>query len=305
MRASSFSSAKVINLLNSYFVPVHMSNQAQDEGSGAPAREKAAKDRIYREALAAGLKAGSVCAYMIAPDGRPVAVAPLNEGVAADPDRLAELLERVIRDLKVAKGDPLVRPKPPSAPAAGADALVLHVVARYLERRGDEYVPHDVKGVLGTKKAGNWANLPSESWVVLSKPQWTKLLPPGDVRPNASWEPDQEVAANVLKHFYPPTENTDLAKNRIDAQPLRARVESIEKGVARARLEGRLRMKHPFYHKDDNNFVEASLIGYLEFDVGKQGVRSLRLVTDDASYGEDGKGGQPFGVAVRAVPPAP
>jgi hypothetical protein len=304
MRASSFSSAKVISLLNSYFVPVHLSNQDHDEDGSAPAEEKAEKNRIYREALAAGLKAGSVCAYLIAPDGRPVAVAPLNENVAADPDRLAELMERVIRELKVAKGDPLVRPKPPSAPAGRADALVLHVVARYLERRGDEYVPYDVKEVLGTKKASNWANLPSESWVVLSKSQWTKLLPPDDVRVNTSWEPNKEAAAKVLKHFYPPTEDTDLTKNRIDEQPLQARVESIEKGIARARLEGRLKMKHPFYHKDDNSFVEANLIGYLEFDVDTQGVRSLRLVTDNARYGEDGNGAQPFGAAVRAVPPA-
>jgi hypothetical protein len=63
-------------------------------------------------------------------------------------------------------------------------------------------------------------------------------------------------------------------------------------------------MKHPFYYKNDNNFIVAGLIGYLEFDVGKQGVRSLRLVTDNARYGEDGKGGQPFGAVVRAVPPA-
>jgi hypothetical protein len=304
MRASSLSSAKVIGLLNSYFVPVHRSNQDRDKDGSGPAEEKAAVNRIYRQALAAGLKASSVCAYLIAPDGRPVAVAPLNENVAADPDRLAGLMKRVIRELKVAKGDPLVRPKPPSAPPAGADALVLHVVARYLERRGDEYVPHDVKKVLGTRRAGNWANLPSEGWIVLNKSQWTKLLPPGAVRLNTSWEPDKAVVANVLKHFYPPTEDTDLAKNRIDQQPLQARVESIEKGVARARLEGRLRMKHPFYHKDDNNFVEASLVGYLEFDVGKQGVRSLRLVTDNARYGGDVNGVQPFGAAVRVVPPA-
>src|SRR5262245_1420488 len=304
MRASSFSSAKVISLLNGYFVPVHMSNQDHDEDGSAPPGEKAAKNRIYHEALAAGLKAGSVCAYMIAPDGRPVAVAPLNENVAADPDRLAALMERVIRELKVTKGDPLVRPKPRSAPPAGADALVLHVVARYLERREGEYVPYDVKKVLGTKKAGNWGNLPSEGWVVLSKSQWTKLLPDSDVRRNTSWEPDREVVAKVLTHFYPPTENTDLAKNRIDRQALQARVESIEKGVARARLEGQLRMKHPFYHKDDKNFVETSLVGSLEFDAGKQGVRLLHLVTDDARYGGDMSSVQPFGTAVRIVPPA-
>src|SRR5262245_23910352 len=191
MRASSFSSAKVIGLLNSYFVPVHLSNQDLGEDGGAPPEEKAARNRIYREALAAGLKASTVCAYMIAPDGRPVAVAPLNESVAADPDRLAGLMERVVGELKVAKGDPLVRPKPPSAPPAGADALVLHVVARYLQRRGDEDIPYDVKQLLGTRKAHDWGNLPSEGWVVLSKSQWTKLLPTGDVGPDSSWEPDK------------------------------------------------------------------------------------------------------------------
>jgi hypothetical protein len=304
MRASSFSSAKVISLLNNYFVPVHMSNQDHDADGSAPPEVKAEKNRIYRDALAAGLKAGTVCAYMIAPDGRPVAVAPLNQNVAGDPDRLAELMERVIQELKVAKGDLLARPTPPSAPPADADALVLHVVARYLERRGDDYVPHNVKELLGTKKAHNWANLPSEGWVVLSRSEWTKLLPTGDVRMNDSWEPDKKVVTKVLNQFYPPTENTDLATNRIDEQPLQARVEAIENGVARARLEGRLKMKHPFYHKDDNNFVEAGLLGYLEFDVGKRGIRSLRLVTDNARYGDIAGSAQPFGAAVRAVPPA-
>src|SRR5262249_5907370 len=160
-----------------------MNNQDHGEDGSAPAEEKAAKNRIYRESLAAGLKAGTVCAYLVAPDGRPVAVAPLNESVAADPDRLAELMERVIRELKVARGQPLVQPKPPTAPHASADALVLHVVARYLERRGDEFVPHDVKEILGTRKAGNWGSLPSEGWVILSKSQWAKLLPSGDVGP--------------------------------------------------------------------------------------------------------------------------
>jgi len=294
----------VIDLLNNYFVPVHLNNQEHAEDGNAPAEEKAEKNRIYRDALAAGLKAGSVCAYMVTPEGRPVAVAPLNEALATDPDRLAELLTRVVRDLKVEKGEPLVKPKPPSAPPAEADALIVHIVARYLERRGDECVPYDLKDVLGTKKAVNWGNLPSEEWVVLSKAQWTKLLPSGDVRMDTSWELDKEVMGKVFTNFSPPTENTDLAKNRLDKQSLQARVESIEKGVVRARLGGQLRMKHPFYHKDDNNFVEASLIGYLEFDVGKPAVRSLHLVTDNGRYGGDANSLQPFGVAVRSVPPA-
>ncbi len=64
-------------------------------------------------------------------------------------------------------------------------------------------------------------------------------------------------------------------------------------------------MKHPFYHKDDNNFAQAALVGYLEFTVGKPGIRSLRLVTDNARYGGDVNSVQPFGAAARSVPFAP
>ena len=110
------------------------------------------------------------------------------------------------------------------------------------------------------------------------------------------------VTGKVLRHFYPPTENTDLGKNRLDEQALRARVESIREGVARARLEGRLRMKHSFYHKDTDEFVETRLVGFLEFEPGRDKVRSFRLVTDGATYGAAGKNRHPFGVAVRSEP---
>ncbi len=255
---------------------------------------------IYRAALESKLSAGTVCIYLVAPDGKPVATAPLNEPVAADPERLAGLMERVVRDLKVAKGEPLVPAKAQSAaPKTDADALAVHIVARYLERRREEFVPHDATSVLGTKKGGNWGNLPSEGWVVLTRDEWSGLLPPGKLSLNSTWEPNAVVMARLLNHFYPPTENTDLKKNRIDEQPLRATVESIEDGIARACLEGKLRMKHPFYHRDDGSFVEADLVGYIEFKADRSAILSLRLVTDHGRYG-DGKSSQPFGAAARS-----
>src|SRR5436189_2929987 len=107
--------------------------------------------------------------------------------------------------------------------------------------------------------------------------------------------------AKVLTHFYPPTENTDLKKNRLVEQSLRGQIESLADSVARGRFEGRLRMKHPFYHKDDGNFVDADLIGYLEFDATKRRVQSLRLVTDNGHYGEM-KSAQPFGATAQSLP---
>src|SRR5207247_63718 len=122
------------------------------------------------------------------------------EKVAADPERLAELMERVVHDLKTVKGESLVPAKPHSAPAAHADALAVHVVARYLERRREEFVPLEAKSVLGTKKGGNWGSLPSEGWVILKKDEWSKLLPAGNVSVGAEWEPDAAALAKVLNH---------------------------------------------------------------------------------------------------------
>ena len=113
---------------------------------------------------------------------------------------------------------------------------------------------------------------------------------------------DRTLAARVLNYFYPPTENNDVAKNRIEEQTLRATIVSVIRGEAVARLDGALRMKHPFYHKDDDKFAQARIVGYLVFDTSKRTVRSLQLVTDQADYGGPGGGRLPFGVAVRSVP---
>src|SRR5205823_120849 len=128
--------------------------------------------------------------------------------------------------------------------------------------------------------------------------EWAKWLPRGTVAVGQSWEVDAPTAAALLKRFYPPTEDNDLAKSWIDRQSLRATVVSIRNGIARARIEGDLRMKHPFYHKDDGNFVEAKIAGYLDFEPAGKRIRALRLVTTEASYGDAGNR-LPFGAAVK------
>jgi hypothetical protein len=301
MRASSLSNGQVIELLNHYYVPVYLRNEDCADGGSAPPEVKEERNRIYRDALKAGLSAGTVCAYLLTPEAQPVAVAPLNQSVATDPERLSELMQSVIDALRTPRGEPLAPPSPQSAaPPSDAGSLVLHLTARYLERTASDFVPVDVSEVLGTRKAGNWGNLPSEDWVVLGKSEWMKLLPAGDVRPDSSWELNPGISAKLLKHFFPPTENTNVEANRIDEQVFLARTESVRSGIASVRLEGRLKMKHPFYHQDDSNFVEATLKGYMEIDVSNREIRSLQLVTDAAVYGGAGGVMHPFGVAVRS-----
>lgn len=284
---------RVVSLLNRYYVPVYTSNADYREGGAAPDAEKAELRRIHREGHEKKLSVGSVHAFVLAPDGR--TLDSLHVAEAFKTDRLVAMLERNARALGTQAGEAVVKPSAQSAARPVPGSLLLHLTARYLERRGDGYA-------LVTGAGGNWSALPGEDWITLERPQWLKLLPPGKAEVGKTWEVDPEVAATILNRFYPPTENNDLRKNRIDRQTLRGTVTSVQGRTAVARLDGSFKMKHPFYHKDDRNFAEATFTGYVEWDTEGPRIRSFRMVTDEAKYGPEGEAGQPFGVAVRSVP---
>jgi hypothetical protein len=315
MRASSLSNPKVIDLLNHYFIPVNVDGVYYEHNDAVAKDEKAAYRQVFQEMHLLNkknkedgkplLSIGSVHAYVLDSAGKPLDSIHVAE---ASPERVIAVLEKHIAALKVAKGKPVVKPGPQSvAPKASADAVVLHLTARYLvpktdpnARKGidDDFVP--LKPALGTEKSGQWHALPSEDWIVLKEAQWRKLLPGKRVEVGVSWEPDKETVAQLLTRFYPTTENNDLSSNRIDEQALKGTVLSIKDGVVRARLEGVLKMKHAFYpRKEDKNRVEATLLGYVEFQQDKPRIRALRLVTDTATYGGPR---QHFGAALRLVP---
>lgn len=296
MRAGPLSNAKVISLLNRYFVPVYAVNEDYRPGGSQPAAEKAEYRRIYLEALKARLSTGTVHVYILNPDGHPID--SLHVATASQLDRLLDLLNRTVTGLKVPAGEPLVKPARQShAPRAEAGTLVLHVVSRYLRRRGKDLVPLGKEAHLGEARPGGWAALPSENWVVWGKKDIARLLPADTLRPGRSWDVDRAAAGKLLTHFYPQTENNDVATNRIERQELKATVLSVKDGVARVRLDGRLRMKHTFYHREDDNVVRAGLVGVMDVDAVGKKVRSLWLVTDQATYRN-----MPFGVAVQSMP---
>jgi len=316
MRASSLSNSKVIDLLNQYFIPVHADGVYYTHNDTLPAAEKAAYQRVFQELhqlnkknQAEGkptLSVGTVHAYVLTSDGKPLDSLHVAE---AKPARMAAMLEQAIQTLKVPKGEPIVKPAPQSvAPQAKADSLVMHLTARYLVPRTQpgarqdidgDYVPADA-GRLGTERSGSWGALPSEDWLELPKAEWMKLLPAGPVGIDSSWDLDRDVTAQILTRCYPTTENNDLSTNRIDKQALRATVVSVQGGKVRARLEGSLKMKHTFYpRRDDENVVEATFVGYLDFEQDKPRIHTLRLVTDKATYGGASRH---FGMALRSVP---
>src|SRR5262249_45493382 len=157
-------------------------------------------------------------------------------------------------------------------------SLVLHLVSRHLRKQGNELIP--ARTVLGETRSIGWGAYPQENWIVLSRADCRKLLPKDAAAVGNSWEQEREDCARIRTYFYPSTENNDTSKNRMEQQSLKATILSVRDGVARARLEGRLRMKHPFYHKNDDKFVEATLTGFIDFEPGKKQIRKLRLVTE-------------------------
>jgi hypothetical protein len=315
MRASSLSNAKIIDLLNKYFIPVHADGVFYKSNQNVPADEKAVFQRVFqdfhrlnKETQEKGkplLSVGTVHAYVLTAHGQPFDSLHVGE---AKPERVLAMLEHAIHELKVRAGKPVVKPAPQSTcPCTNPESLALHLTARYLLPRGQAEARKDVDGAyvpaapkLGTARSGQWGALPSEDWLEWKRTEWLKLLPTGNVAVDSSWDIDQELAAQLLTRFYPTTENNDLSTNRIEEQSLKATVFSIKDGVVRARIDGSLKMKHSFYPgRDDQNFVSASIVGFIDFDNGKQRIRTLRLVTNKATYGGESRH---FGVAVRSVP---
>lgn len=280
MRASSLSDAKVISLLNRYFVPVYVSTEDDGEGGHAPLDEKLEYKRIFSESYKAGLSTGTVHVYLLTPDGHPFASRHVAE--ACKPEQLIDLLERAVEKLKLRPGNPVVKAVPQSHPPKhDADALVLHLTARVV------------------KPGSGWAGFPVENWIVLERDQWSAFLPPRNLASGKSWEIDKKAAAELLTYFYPATENNNVTTNQIDEQELKGRILSNRDGILRVRLSGKLKMHHNFYSKEDGKIVQANLAGFLDYDAQKHRIRSFQMITDEASYANG-----TFAVAVRSGPSA-
>lgn len=290
MRAGPLSNPRVIALLNGHFVCVYTSNDAIPGDEATVAREKAERQRLRGEFFKAKLGFGDVNPVLVTWDAKPLG--RLSIGPACEKDNLLHLLEKTVTDLKLANGEPVVKPSPQAAaPPVPAGSLLLNLTARKLTPRY------------------SWNEFPSENWIVLTAEQCRKLMPAGGVSAGKSWDIDRATAALILTHFYPQTEvctanessllsETGPYRHRIEELALKGTVIAVEKGMARIRLDGSLKLRHGFYPgREDKNHVEARLVGYLDYDVSKRTIRSLKLITDQAKYANI-----PIGVAVRSIP---
>jgi hypothetical protein len=269
----------VIAELNRYFVPVTSSNSETGDGGAASPAEKAERQRIYGDFAAKNLGTGAVHIYVLRPDGSGLRGA--DGLVAFPPGKLLAFLEGVRRELKTPEGPPAFPPHPASPPPVPADSMVFHLVAR-----GS---PHN-----------SWDRLPSENWIVLNHTEWGALLPPEPtVARRSSWTVSRRVSDILLAWFYPQIEEaSQVPRGRIDNSDLRMVVTTIQNGVARARIEGWVKIRIPPVHKGkgEDTFASAPLIGFMDFGPSEDRIQRLGLITKDATYL-----GYPFDVALRSV----
>jgi hypothetical protein len=133
---------------------------------------------------------------------------------------------------------------------------------------------------------GSWHEFPSENWIVLSRSEWSQLLPAATAVPNVSWEVPRPVALKLAEWVYPQNEEkTQVNRSRVDVATFRMTVVTLEGGLARARIDGKVRLKHAFYPGGQNeDYADSELLGFVDFDVTGRNVKRLRLVTTKATY---------------------
>jgi hypothetical protein len=286
MRAGPLSDDEVIQLLNQYFIPVYSSEQESGPRGVGPSEEKAENIRIYKEAVRQPCGAGTVHVYILNPQGQ--VIGGLHVAEATHGNALAELLKKTVQDLQTAPGPPVVTPTPQSRPPQfQSDSLVLHLTAR------------------SSREGSAWGKFPGENWIVLSRADWMGIFPTGETKVGSSWSLNQPITRKLLANFYPQMEDHDsnVDRNRFDKASLQATVVSVSDGKIQARLDGTLLMKRTFYpDRPDDNFVNATLIGWAVFDTATNRIENLQLVTKTATYGSRIQ--EEFSAAVYSLSPS-
>jgi hypothetical protein len=260
-------------------VPVTSQNElAEQESGAAPAEEKRERKRIYLDFYAKQLGIGDVRVYVIGPDK--TSIASLSIDKAQDPAQMIPFLEGIVAKLHTQPGPPAIKPHPTSRPpAAPANSLVIHLVSRALA-------------------GGSWHEFPSENWIVLTPAEWGQLLPAGKVAANATWTAPQAVAIKLAEWVYPQNEEkTGVNRSRVDEADFKLTAVTVAGNLARARIDGKIRLMHSFYPGGAaKDFAVSDLTGFMDFDVAERRIQRLRIVTNKGDYA-----GTPFETALVSM----
>jgi hypothetical protein len=262
---SSLSDARVIALLTKYFVPAWVSrDDYQRDPRGKD--EQAELDRIDAERHRRGLEGGTVCVFVLDPDGSVLATQRVQ--LAYKPENLIPFLEKLIADKKLTPRDAEAIRASTARPSAikpkTEGGRLVHVWTRCDQAGTNRGLSHDR--------------------VELTAAEWKAFVPAADVRPGTTWSVPEKVAHKLFQYCYPPGPIWKVQDSKVRSGTLKASVVSVSSGKARVKLEGAMELSFPNTGKPTDGRITARLMGEAQGDVEKQTLTSLALVSEQADY---------------------
>lgn len=288
MRAVSLADARIIETVNSRFIPLFIDYRAPNQ----PAEFMRISLDMDRQIRVATKEKEQIQMAVFRPSGEIVDGWPHAEKWS--PDLVYRRLEDIVDREDLQAGDPVFPETTPASRKSRPDDLVLEITSRFLiteeqARLWDpliraesdrvntwEYPPEDL--ILHRVKA------PSVDWLVMSKPDWTTLVePPGGGRAS-SWRVEGEPALRILRALVPPNELHLLTDDRLGSFEMTAHRTAREGDRVTIRLAGRIERNHPFWAEGDDDVAAAHYCGYVEYDTKRKEILSFRLATLDGTY---------------------
>jgi hypothetical protein len=265
MRVSSLSDERVISLISRYFVPAWASrdNYQLDPSDTATHAEML---RLDRERGKRGLEGGTVCVFIVDPDGSVVATQRVQ--TASNPENLAPFLARIIAEKQLTPRRPAAvrattaQPEGPKPATEGG--VLVHVWTRC-------DLPGPNRGV-------------GQDRVELTRAEWQTFVPPTDARPGTAWPISSIVAHKLFRYCYPPRPHWNVKESRVLGGKLTATLLTRSSDETRLQLEGELSVRYPNEGKPTDGIVTAHLIGVAHYHPGRQALTALALVSDRADY---------------------
>jgi len=212
--------------------------------------------------VATGESGGTVAVDILTADLKPLK--SLHVERAARPGVLLQTLGDFVSSLSLKPGEALVKPRRDYlAKDAGPNDLALHLTAR-------GFIPGE---------------FPAESWIVYRASELPQLIGQQKLSVGSEWKMPSELTRRLLIHVYPQEISSGHAEfNQIIEQRITSRIIAVERGIARARLDGRLVMdRRHGAPPTSGSRIEAALIGYMDLDLQKRLVLAFKFATHKAT----------------------
>jgi hypothetical protein len=265
MRVSSLSDERVIGLLSKYFVPAWVSrdNYQLDPRNK---EEQAELERIDRDRAKRRLPGGTVCVFVLDPNGDVLATMPVQQ--AYKPENLIPLLEKIIADRKLSpRGVEAIRTsaaRPPEVKLKTEGGRLVSVWVRCDQAGANRGVSHDR--------------------VELMAAECKAFAPPAGARPGTAWKIPDEIAHKLFQYCYPPGPHWRAKECKVLKGTLKATLAAVSAEETRIKLEGEMELSFPHTGKSSDGRVTARLAGTAHYDRKKQALASLELVSEQADY---------------------